>query len=266
LAAAERAWAAARRNPQVYAVGNFDGSGGYGDTGFDDEFYWAAAELFATTGRDFYAQAVRSSPHFTGPVAVHAWPRTSALGTISLALVPNQLPQAERDAQRRRLIEAAEAFLADAARVGYHIPFAPEGYSWGSNSDILNRAMILGLAHDWTGDERFRAGIVDGMDYLLGRNPLDRSFVSGYGARPMEHPHHRFWAHSMDPAFPPPPPGALSGGPNNTMMSDEVARPMRGTCAPQTCWADDIRAFSLNEVAVNWNAPLVWVATYLAER
>ncbi|HWT13526.1 MAG TPA: glycoside hydrolase family 9 protein [Allosphingosinicella sp.] len=266
LAAAEEAWAAARRNPEVYAVGNFDGSGGYGDSDFGDEFYWAAAELFVTTGRDSYAQALRASPHFSGPIAVHAWPRTATLGTISLALVPSGLPRAERDAQRRRLIEAAEGFLAEAGRVGYHIPFAPEGYAWGSNSDILNRAMILGLARDWTGSERFRAGMLDAMDYLLGRNPLDRSFVSGYGARPMENPHHRFWAHSMDPAFPPPPPGALSGGPNNTMMSDDVARPMRGTCAPQTCWADDIRAFSLNEVAVNWNAPLVWVAAYLAER
>ena len=56
-----------------------------------------------------------------------------------------------------------------------------------------------------------------------GRNPLDRSFVTGYGARPMEHPHHRFWAHSLDPAYPPPPPGVLSGGPNNIAMADEVA-------------------------------------------
>ncbi len=82
----------------------------------------------------------------------------------------------------------------------------------------------------------------------------------------MVNPHHRFWAHSLDSSLPPPPPGALSGGPNNTAMSDEVARPMRGTCAAQTCWRDDIHAFALNEVAVNWNAPLVWVAAWLAER
>jgi endoglucanase len=29
------------------------------------------------------------------------------------------------------------------------------------------------------------------------------------------------------------------------------------------CWRDDARAYSLNEVAINWNAPLVWVAAYL---
>jgi endoglucanase len=26
---------------------------------------------------------------------------------------------------------------------------------------------------------------------------------------------------------------------------------------------DDIHAYALNEVAINWNAPLVWVAAYL---
>jgi endoglucanase len=78
-------------------------------------------------------------------------------------------------------------------------------------------------------------------------------------------PHHRFWAHSIDPKLPGPPPGVLSGGPNSTAMSDNVAKPMRGKCAPQTCWADDISAYALNEVAINWNAPLFWVAAWLSD-
>jgi endoglucanase len=81
----------------------------------------------------------------------------------------------------------------------------------------------------------------------------------------MANPHHRFWAHSADPALPPPPPGALSGGPNSTSRrADPVGRTL-GDCAPQTCWRDDLRAYSMNEVAVNWNAPLVWVSAWLAE-
>jgi endoglucanase len=34
---------------------------------------------------------------------------------------------------------------------------------------------------------------------------------------------------------------------------------------PQKCWLDDIAEFTVNEVAVNWNAPLVWVSAWLAE-
>ncbi|HYG48374.1 MAG TPA: glycoside hydrolase family 9 protein, partial [Allosphingosinicella sp.] len=126
--------------------------------------------------------------------------------------------------------------------------------------------MLLAIAHDLTGKRRYGDGVVDALDFILGRNPLDRSFVTGYGARPMLNPHHRFWARQADPRYPPPPPGALSGGPNNSMMTDEVAPSIKGKCAPQTCWLDDYRAFSLNEVAINWNAPLVWVSAWAADR
>ena len=270
LTAAERAFTAARRNPEVYAWNSFDGSGGYGDARVDDEFYWAAAELFATTGRAEYETFLRALPLFlTAPAADAlgtgdiAWPQVGALGTITLALTPNRLPPADLSRARANLVRAADGYLAQAEREGYRIPYSVPGYPWGSNSSLLNRAVVLALAHDFTGRRGYRDGVVDVMDYILGRNPLDQSYVSGYGARPMRHPHHRFWAGQG--RYPPPPPGALSGGPNDTAMSDPVARTMRGTCRPQTCWRDHIDAFTLNEVAVNWNAPLVWVTAYLDE-
>jgi endoglucanase len=264
LASARRAWDAAARNPEVYAIADFDGSGAYGDLDLSDEFYWAAAELFVTTGEAKYRGMIEASPHFRKRTAAPpSWASVGPLGTIVLAQNPDALGKAEADRMRQRIVTAADAFLSDRERTGYGVPMASH-WNWGSTSGLLNRAMLLALASDWTGDPRYRNGVIDVMDFILGRNPLDRSFVSGYGARPMQNPHHRFWAHSLDPAFPPPPPGALSGGPNNQAMSDEVAAKMRGKCAPQTCWADDIRAFSLNEVAINWNAPLVWVSAWLA--
>jgi endoglucanase len=125
--------------------------------------------------------------------------------------------------------------------------------------------MLLGLAGDFTGDERYRSAVFDVLDYLLGRNPLAQSYVSGYGDRPMRHPHHRFWVSSADAGLPAPPPGALSGGPNNTAMADPVAQAISGACAPMTCWRDEVAAYALNEVAINWNAPLVWVAAWVTE-
>jgi endoglucanase len=266
LAAAERAWAAARRNPEVWAIADFTGSGAYGDTDHGDEFYWAAAELLATTGQAEYAAAVRASPHFRAAAATApGWNSVATLGTITLATVGARLARSETAAVRASIRAGADAFLAETAKVGYALPYAPRGgWPWGSTSSILNRAMLLAIAHDLTGKPRYREGVVDSMDFILGRNPLDRSFVSGYGARPMLNPHHRFWARQADPRYPPPPPGALSGGPNNSMMTDEVAPSIKGKCAPQTCWLDDYRAFSLNEVAINWNAPLVWVSAWLA--
>ena len=263
LDAAGRAWTAANRNPEVYAIADFGGSGGYGDEDLSDEFYWAAAELFVATGDAQFRQAFEASPHYQAVEGEPGWASTAPLGTIVLATHPERIGEMEAKRLHGLIQSAADRFLADRDKTGYAVPLTR--WTWGSTSNLLNRAILLSVAYDQTGDARYRDGVIDAMDFILGRNPLDRSLVSGYGARPMQNPHHRFWAHSIDPTYPPPPPGALSGGPNDRAMSDEVARTMRGKCAPQTCWADDIRAFSLNEVAINWNAPLVWVSAWLAE-
>ncbi|WP_425993764.1 glycoside hydrolase family 9 protein [Caulobacter sp. DWR1-3-2b1] len=272
LDVARRAYAAAKRNPEVYALGAFTGSGGYGDGNLEDEFYWAAAELYATTGAAEYEKALRASPLFLAgpsaggkPTGDIGWPSVGALGTVTLALAPNGLKPAEIGRARANLVASADRYLADGLTEGYALPYAAKGYPWGSTSSVLNRAMVLGLAADFTGKVAYRDGAVDAMDWILGRNPLDRSFVTGHGARPMLNPHHRFWARQADARYPAPPPGVLSGGPNSTSMGDPVAKDMKGKCAPQTCWTDDYRAFTQNEVAINWNAPLVWVAAWLDE-
>ena len=264
LNAAARAWAAAAREPALFAADCFDGSGGYGDDRLEDERFWAAAELYATTGEAVYRAALERSPilRATGPAAALSWNSVAAAGTITLLTVPNKLASALTD-QRRALLAAADASVADVARQGYAIPYGPARYPWGSNGDMLNAAVVLGTAFDLTGRAAYRQATIDALDYVLGRNPLDRSYVTGYGARPMRHPHHRFWTNQADPRYPAPPPGVLSGGPNDASMTDDVARRMKGRCHPQTCWTDDYRAFTQNEVAINWNAPLVWVAGFL---
>ncbi|KTF67385.1 glycoside hydrolase family 9 protein [Sphingomonas sp. HT-1] len=265
LAAARRAWAAAQRNPQVFATSSFTGSGGYGDSSLSDEFYWAAAELYATTGEAPFHQAVAASPHFGETVRAPGWNATAPLGTITLATVKTGLTAAELQRVRQAVIAGADRILAQRRENGYALAYRAVGYPWGSNGDLLNHAMLLGVAGDLTGDGKYRPGLVSAMDYVLGRNPLGQSYVSGYGTRPLRNPHHRFWAHVLDSKLPGPPPGVLSGGPNDTAMSDPVAAKLKGKCAPQTCWADEIGAYALNEVAINWNAPLFWVAAWLED-
>jgi endoglucanase len=264
LGAATRAWAAAERNPRIFAVGDFAGSGGYGDRDISDEAFWAAAELYATTGDARFRDTVTASPHYrTGVKNEHGWPATAPLGFATLALASANA--GIRDDARAAITAAADRFERERAEVAYRVPYAGDRYIWGSNSNLLNRAMLLLMAARWTGEPRYREAAGDVMDYLLGRNPLGQSYVSGYGTRPMTNPHHRFWARQKDPAYPSPPPGALSGGPNSSSMVDPIALTMKSKCAPQRCWADHIDAYALNEVAINWNAPLVWVATVIDE-
>jgi endoglucanase len=280
LAAAERAWAAAQKYPDLVAPGSDNvGGGPYDDITLDDERYWAAVELFVTTGKPVYRRAVVESKHYlavpgpapdgSGPQASMTWQSVHALGTITLALVPNRLAEAEVAKARARIVAVAEAVTAIVAREGYRVPLRPDaggGLPWGSNSVVLNNIVVLGLAHEFTGDEAFRTAAIDGMDYLLGRNPMGVSYVSGHGTRALAHPHHRFWAEQKDPRYPFPPPGAVSGGPNSGVNDPTAKAAGLAGGPPFKSYIDHIESWSTNEVAINWNAPLVWAAAWLDVR
>lgn len=264
LVAAGKAYRAALRNPDVYASQAFTGSGGYGDNDLSDELYWATAELFATTGMPELAEALHRMPLHTAPLSGEpSWGSVAVLGTITLATADRVMPE-ERAAARAKLVALADRFVVEEARSGYHLPYAGTAYPWGSSSNFLNRGMILSLAARFTGAARYRDAAVDAMDYVLGRNPLDQSYVSGFGWKPLRNPHHRFWAHQIDARMPGPPPGVVSGGANSLSFPESASAALKGHCAPQRCWTDDIRAYAHNEVAINWNAPLVWLASELS--
>ena len=277
LGAAERAWQAALAHPDIYAPhSDSTGGGPYGDTELGDEFYWAAAELYTTTRATEYQQFIQQSPYYlqvpttfgSNSVPAMTWGTTQALGTITLATVRDDGLIAAAEAARQSIVNAANVFVGIRDQQGYRVPFdpGPTGkYSWGSNSFVLNNLIILGLAYDFTEDATYLNAVVDGMDYILGRNALDKSYVSGYGTNPLQNPHHRFWAHQLDPRFPPPPPGAVSGGPNSSVQDPYAQSVGLAGCAPQKCYVDHTESYSTNEVAINWNAPLAWVTAFLDE-
>ncbi|MFI9454698.1 glycoside hydrolase family 9 protein [Amycolatopsis sp. NPDC052450] len=164
------------------------------------------------------------------------------------------------------MVTTADAHLATMASAGHPATYrtGDGGYEWGSNGLVANNGMVLGLAHDLTRAAKYRDGAFATMDYLLGRNPVGFSYVSGWGDRPVRNVHHRHWANQLAPALPTAPPGVLSGGPNSALQ-DPVAQRVLPGCAPQRCWVDHIEAYSLNEVTVNWNSAFAWLSNWVAE-
>ncbi|MGC0344264.1 glycoside hydrolase family 9 protein [Streptomyces sp. SLBN-8D4] len=270
LAAARRAWTAAQANPAMYAPdSDSTGGGAYGDSQVTDEFYWAAAELYATTGESTYRDAITSSSwHASGGAFTpygFGWADTAALGRLTLATVPNGLPASDLARIRSSVVTAADGYLSTMAGQGYAVPIPKDGYFWGSNSEAADNAVVMAVAGELTGDARYRAAVLESMDYLLGRNAIGQSYVTGYGERSSHNQHHRFWAHQLDASLPNPPAGSLAGGPNSALQ-DPVAQEKLAGCAPAACYIDDIGSYSTNEVAINWNAPLAWLAAYAADR
>jgi endoglucanase len=272
LSAARRAWDAAEQRPALYiTLADNQGGGAYEDSDVSDERYWAATELYLTTGDQKYQRALSESPYYlkaraqgSNPGLFQAidWRTMDTLATLSIALDRKQFSADAREQSKRAIVEIGERYLALSRADGFGQPYAGAHYTWGSNSFMLNNGIVLASAHALTHDSRFLEGATAVLDYLLGRNALGKSHVSGYGSRPLSNPHHRMWAHSVDPKFPPPPPGALDGGPNSDLQ-DPYSKAANLGCIGQTCYVDHADAYSANEVAINWNAELAWLVAYV---
>ena len=268
LTASETAYAAALAHPDLYAPAE-DGTGGgtYDDTKVTDEFYWAAAELYLTTGADIYRDAVESNPLHTADVFAGGgffWGDVAAIARMQLARFGTALPDIAQI--RASVVTAADALVAAQKAEPFGQPYAPKGglYDWGSNSGILNNQVVIGTAFDLTHRPRYADAVIEGYDYLFGRNALAQSYVTGYGTKYSQNQHSRWYAHALDPSLPHPPKGTVAGGPNSSIQ-DPVAGAWLKGCAPQTCYVDDLGAWSVNEITVNWNSALAWVASFVAD-
>lgn len=243
------------------------------------------------------------------------WQNVATLGTISAyTTIPNQIIQNGLAADGanvtgaeavRMLTNFADSLVGFSEKQGYGLAQEPgDEYEWGANASLLSRSIIMATAADVVtrmGDTEkassYRKAIVQSMDYILGRNALKRSYVSGYGDNAMAKPHHRFFAKHVNINYAPIPPGFLAGGPNSrdfaaimanatldngklTKQSDYSAhyylnttlnqclsssQGAKFTYYGQRCYNDHSDSFATNEIAINWQAPLLWVSQYLSE-
>lgn len=290
LSNSKLAYEAAKKHPDMYApLDESVGGGPYGDDDASDEFYWAACELYLATGDGVYKSDLEGSEYYmkidtklSGGEDVDSsgsfnWGHTSALGSLSLALNTDKLDGSAKDKLKDQICAAADYYNELIDKQGYGQPYESgtvnyiidrKGYIWGSNSFIVNNCIIMAYAYELSGEDDYLEGVVSGMDYILGRNPMDYSYVTGYGSHAVANPHHRWWSFQVDANFPAAPNGVLVGGPNSGMQDPWVKgsgwKP--GEIAPAKCYMDNVEAWSVNECTVNWNTPLAWTAAYLADK
>ena len=261
LAIAEEAYLRAEAAPDVDYVAKDDGGGSYSDTGNDDDRYAATAELYLTTGAPRYRRAVMASRHY-GRVGPFDWRDVATVGTLSLLSRPSDLPAEDIEAMKRRLIRWADTLSDRIEENGYPTPLLVDEYVWGSNGSVLNAMILIAVAYDITKERRYLKSMHRAMDYLLGVNGLRLSFITGYGDQPERDLHDR-WAWGAYLKGTPFPPGWIAGGPNDRLINDH-ATPKQVPAALSYAPANSApKAWCSKENAINWNAPLAWVAWYL---
>lgn len=267
LKAAEKAYAWAKKNPTAfykqpsdvqtgsYAPGNEDGK---------DEFRFAATELYNATQKADYLTDLKANP-FTANGAW--WGDLNMLAVFRVAFAPKVFGDSLAEVAKKILLDEANSLRAIGDTSAYRLPMHPWNWNWGSNSAVANNGVVLIHAYLLTGDKSYVDGAQQCLDYLLGKNPMDITYVTGFGYRSPRNPHHRPSEADMvdDPV-----PGMLVGGPHLGKQDINLDGKERWKCPnyaaadkPALAYIDDRCSYATNEVAINWNAPLTYLAAAL---
>ncbi len=266
LQAAEKAWEFLQTHPDILPEGGFQNppgtnTGQYGDTDDRDERLWAATELFLTTGKsayhNYFISHYQEDGLFQGAMT---WQNVRSLAQVEYLLGKQSgISQVAQIQLQYGLENYCQNLLQRIATNGFQVTLNPGEYYWGSNSTVLNNAVLLIAAYEKTGNGDYRTGALAQLHYLLGVNAHRMSFITRVGDNPPLHIHH---APSVADGVAAPVPGLLAGGPNQYLQDPVLVGHFTSSTPPALCYLDDQGSYASNEIAINWNAPLVLVSGY----
>ena len=248
--AAQRAWQWLEGHPAVLGK-----DVNYLDPDPRQEIAWGTFAMAAAVTRD--AQLAQQATARLAAVGIlpASWQAPQLLGAMGLARSTSPAREAAADA----IAAAAELIVDRVAADPYGFSASPDDYFWGSNEAALYAAVLCLFAAELTHRQPFRATAQRLIDYVLGCNTLDLSFVTGHGQRSVSRPYHwtyRVWGIVM--------PGWASGGANHLPDSvDPLLKAVigRGTpparCFVDACGSDG--SWGSNEGQTSENAALVLV-------
>jgi endoglucanase len=247
--AAVAAWEWSKKNPSIlYQQPPDITTGAYGDNDIRDEWFWAGVEMSLLTGSAF-PDSFLNKLQFQTP----SWGSVAPLGLIT-ALKAGDKMKAEVYAKCRTLyFQYVDHLLEIADQSAW--PVSLDYWAWGSNSDIANQGVLKMIAYMYRNDLKYLHAALNDMNYLAGVNPTGYCFITGFGEKSPKNIHHRA---SGSDQITEPIPGFLAGGPNTVVLLDcpDIKRSM----LPAISYVDELCSYSTNEIAINWNAPLVFLS------
>jgi endoglucanase len=215
--------------------------------------FWALCELYAlTASEDFLEGAKKSIP---ADVSSFSPDNVSGFGLLSIFLHPDG-----GDLELRRKIMFALRVKADnlTSNSGkYYI--TTDKFGCCSNMEIMSDALTLFAAATILKCADYRVVARRNLNYIMGANPLDKCFITGFGHNPVRRPRHVLSAAFGDAT---PIPGMVVCGANNNRLSDNYLKWQlpKGT-PPAKSYGDAPSSQTTNTVSMPATALLYFLAS-----
>ena len=264
LAAAKKSWVWLQQQPEQtidWQKSDDSGSGPYMASEADtevqldidrDDRLTAALELYLATGEAIYRDFILANEP-NEVYSLYEWKDASSLSLWHLMQFDKSDDLVDiRNDIKSKLLQRADRLLQQIQTSAFNV--ANDRIIWGSNKMTAEEGITL--AHAWylTGEKQYLEGALDQLDFLLGKNPFNMSFVTAVGHKAVQNPVHIF-GRSVKKTLP----GLMVGGPNN-LAQDGIAPKNKGLMS----YVDNERAYSVNEYAIDYNASLIGLLEMLA--
>lgn len=232
-------------------------TGEYGDGNANDEFFWAATELYKLTGKAQYLQEARRL--IPNDYLVPSWGNVSGLGMLAW-LTADQPELAE--VAKKALKRCCDEYIKGVDTSSFQAPYGmrEKDFGWGHLSErCCGMGISLLFADRYVEKGKYHRFALENVDCLLGRNALGYCYVTGFGQKSPMHPHHRISeADGIEKPFP----GMLVGGPNPGQQ-DKMENLTYPSGLPDESYTDNMASYASNEIAINWNAALVGLLCWM---
>ncbi len=214
-------------------------TGSYPTNDLDDRL-WASAEMWETTGDANYLRAFEWGSNAFEDKIDFFWDwgsvKNLAMFTYLLSKREGKRDGLVEDIQRD-LIRTADGLVRERDKDIYGRCIGGK-YKWGCNGTVARECLTLQVANRISPNPEYVETALDSISHLFGRNYYCRSYVTGLGYKPPMNPHDR-----------------RSGGDN---VRDPWPGYVVGGGHSATDWQDIEADARTNEIAINWQAALVY--------
>lgn len=203
-------------NPKELSDNSDGPKGYYRSSKWEDDYCWAAAWLYKITGDHKYLEEIYPNyDYYAAPCYVHCWNDVwggaqCILGEISMDkplkkgehVYPGFIDEFKEAAGKSPYEEmdcwASIAKAVDTYMSGGIGSITPAGYwwldTWGS-ARYNTAGQLVALVYDKYNNNgkpgKYSEWAKSQMEYIMGNNPLNRSYIVGYNENSVKYPHHR---------------------------------------------------------------------------